>query len=45
VGDAFTTITIGEAKTILESMILNYSQWHTERAPNTSSKKVNSIEE
>src|SRR4051812_18057866 len=26
-------------------MLLNHSQWHTERAPNPSSRKVNSIEE
>ena len=36
--------TVGEAKNILESILQNYSQWHTDRAP-TSSKKVNSIEE
>ena len=37
--------TIIEAKPILENMLLNHSQWHTERAPNPSSRKVNSIEE
>ena len=36
--------TIVEAKEILESILQNYSQWHTDRAP-SSSKKVNSIEE
>src|SRR5664279_537137 len=44
VGGAFMGKTIVEAKNILESILQNYSQWNTERAPNTS-KKVNSIEE
>ena len=43
-GGAFMSKTVLEAKTILESMLNNHSQWHTERAPNPS-KKVNSIEE
>ena len=37
--------TISEAKAILENMLLNHSQWHTKRAPDHSSRKVNSIEE
>lgn len=44
-GGAFMSKTISEAKAILENMLLNHSQWHTERAPNPSSRKVNSIEE
>ena len=43
-GGAFMSKTIVEAKNILESILQNYSQWHTDRAPNPS-KKVNSIEE
>jgi hypothetical protein len=41
---AFMSKTIVEAKAILESILQNYSQWHTERAP-IPSKKVNSIED
>jgi hypothetical protein len=44
VGGAFMTKTVNEAKAILENMLQNFSQWHTERAPN-SSRKINSIEE
>ena len=36
-------ITLGEATKLLDNIMANYSQWHTERAP--TSKKVNSIEE
>jgi hypothetical protein len=43
-GGAFMGKTIIEAKAILESILQNYSQWHTERAP-MPSKKVSSIEE
>ena len=43
-GGAFMSKTIVEAKNILESILQNYSQWHTDRAHNPS-KKVNSIEE
>jgi phage/plasmid-associated DNA primase len=43
-GGAFTEKTIVESKDILESILQNYSQWHSERAPNPS-KKVNSIEQ
>ena len=42
---AFMTKTVSEAKAILESMLQNYGQWHNERAPTSSSRKVNSIEE
>ena len=44
-GGAFMSKTVPEAKAILENMFLNHSQWHTERAPHPSSRKVNSIEE
>jgi phage/plasmid-associated DNA primase len=43
-GGAFTEKTIVESKDILESILQNYSQWHSERAHNPSNK-VNSIEE
>jgi hypothetical protein len=43
-GGAFMGKTIVEAKAVLESILQNYSQWHTERAP-MPSKKVSSIEE
>jgi hypothetical protein len=38
------TKTINEAKAILENMLQNFSQCHTERAP-SSSRKISSIEE
>jgi hypothetical protein len=44
VGGAFMTKIVNEAKTILENMLQNFSQWHTERAP-SSSRKVISVEE
>ena len=44
VGGVFIGKTMVEAKSILESILQNYSQWNTERTPNPS-KKVNSIEE
>ena len=34
---------LGAATKLLDDMMTNYSQWHTERAP--SGKKVNSVEE
>ncbi|KAK1677462.1 hypothetical protein QYE76_038310 [Lolium multiflorum] len=37
------SITLGEATKLLDNMMINYSEWHTERAP--QGKKVNSIEE
>ena len=43
-GGDFMSKTIVESKNILESILQNYSQWHTDRAPSYS-KKVNSIEE
>ena len=42
-GGAFMSKTVSEAKAILESMLHNYTQWTTERAPTSSSRKVNSI--
>ena len=44
-GGAFMTKTVPEAKAMLENMLQNFSQWHTERAPTTTSRKINSIEE
>jgi hypothetical protein len=44
VGGAFMTKTVNEAKAILENMLQNFSQWHTERVP-SSSRKINSVEE
>src|SRR3954451_388595 len=39
----FMSITLGEATKLLDNMMINYSKWHTERAP--QGKKVNSVEE
>src|SRR4051794_37803940 len=36
-------ITLGAATKLLDNMMVNYSEWHTERAP--QGKKVNSVEE
>ena len=35
-------ITLGEATKLLDNIVVNYSQWHTERSTN---KKVHAIEE
>jgi hypothetical protein len=43
-GGDFMTKTVNEAKAILENMLQNFSQWHSERAP-SSSRKINSVEE
>jgi hypothetical protein len=43
-GRAFMTKIIIEARAILETMLQNVSQWHTERA-SPSSRKVNSVDE
>jgi hypothetical protein len=43
-GGAFMTKTVTQAKAILENMLQNFIQWHTERVP-SSSKKINSVEE
>ena len=37
------SITLGAATKLLDDMMFNYSEWHTERAP--IGKKVNSVEE
>ena len=42
-GGTFMSITLGAATKLLNDMMINYSEWHTERAP--QGKKVNSIEE
>jgi hypothetical protein len=39
----FMSITLGPATKLLDNMKVNYSEWHTKRAP--QGKKVNSIEE
>jgi hypothetical protein len=42
-GGTFMSITLGAAMKFLDNMKVNYSEWHTARAP--QGKKVNSIEE
>ena len=42
-GGTFMEITLGEATKLLDNIMVNYSQWHTKRAP--TSKKVNLVEE
>src|SRR3954468_6713731 len=42
-GGTFMSITLGEATKLLDNMMINYSEWHTERAP--QGWKVNSVEE
>src|SRR4051812_12165358 len=42
-GGTFMSTTLGAATKLLDEMMLNYSQWHTERDP--TGKKVNSVEE
>jgi hypothetical protein len=42
-GLAFMTKTVNEAKTMLENMLQNFSQWQTERAQ-SSSRKTNTVE-
>ena len=32
-GATFMEITLGEATKLLDNIVANYSQWHTERAP------------
>ena len=41
-GGTFMSITLGAATKLLDDMMINYSEWHTERAP--QGKKVNSVE-
>src|SRR3954467_891210 len=42
-GGTFMSTTLGAATKILDEMMSNYSQWHTERS--LTGKKVNSVEE
>jgi hypothetical protein len=42
-GGTFMSITLGATTKLLNNMMVNYFEWHTERAP--QGKKVNSIEE
>src|SRR3990170_1928382 len=42
-GGTFMEITLGDATKLLDNIMANYSQWHSERAPTT--KKVNAVEE
>src|SRR3954454_4961583 len=42
-GGTFMSTTLGASTKLLDEMMLNYLQWHTERAP--TGKKVNSFEE
>jgi hypothetical protein len=42
-GGTFMSITLGAAMKLLDNMMVNYFEWHTERDP--QGKKVNSIEE
>jgi hypothetical protein len=39
----FMSLTLGAATKLLDNMMVNYSEWHTKRAP--QGKKVNSVEE
>jgi hypothetical protein len=41
-GGTFMSLTLGAATKLLYNMMVNYSEWHTERAP--QGKKVNSVE-
>ena len=41
-GGTFMEITLGEATKLLDNIMVNYSQWHTERSTN---KKVHAMEE
>src|SRR3954469_18830878 len=42
-GGTFMSTTLGATTKLLDEMMLNYSQWHTERSP--TGKKVNSVED
>ena len=42
-GGTFISITLGAATKLLDDMMINYSEWHTERDP--QGKNVNSVEE
>src|SRR3954465_3748232 len=42
-GGTFMGLTLGAATKLLDNMMVNYSEWHTGRAPH--GKKVNSVKE
>jgi hypothetical protein len=42
-GGTFMSITLGAGTKLLDNMMVNYSEWHTERAP--QGKKVKSVKE
>jgi hypothetical protein len=42
-GGTFMSLTLGAATKLLDNMMVNYSEWHTEKAP--QGKKVNFVEE
>jgi hypothetical protein len=42
-GGTFMSLTLGAATKLLDNMMVNYSEWHTERAP--QGNKVNYVEE
>src|SRR4051794_25803626 len=42
-GETFMSLTLGASTKLLDNMMINYSEWHTERA--SPGKKVNSVEE
>src|SRR3954470_21224851 len=42
-GGTFMGLTLGAATRLIDNMMVNYSEWHTEGAPH--GKKVNSVEE
>src|SRR3954469_11032493 len=42
-GGTFMSTTLGSSTKLLDEMMINYSQWHTERSP--TGKKVNYVEE
>ena len=42
-GGTIMEITLGEATKLLDNIMVNYSQWHTERS--STSKKVHAIQE
>jgi hypothetical protein len=41
-GGTFMSLTLGAATKLLDNIMVNYTEWHTERAP--EGKKVNSVE-
>src|SRR3954454_4134620 len=43
VGGTFMTLTLGAASKLLDNMMVNYFEWHTETAP--QGQKVNSVQE